>query len=142
MKKNCNRCKALILEKGCGYHCELGHKIDTVNATPLELCEKPLTNMDYIYAKQNPFPKGIPLGAKNGTKIHKKDIQDFEKHAKKLGEVIARIREYCPEAYIFAAPNELNLMSGVNFLRSNRVDEDERLTALSVPVPNLDCGDW
>lgn len=44
--------------------------------------------------------------------IKEKDIRDFEKYAKKLNDVIVRIREYCPEAQYYLACETLHLMNG------------------------------
>ena len=69
--------------------------------------------------------------------IKNKDIRDFEKTAKKLGDIIARIREYAPEAYVYATPCELSLLSGV-------ADEQEEkaLVVASVSFLGLESGDW
>lgn len=70
--------------------------------------------------------------------IKEKDIRDFEKYAQKLGEVINRIREYKPMAYIYVTPSELNLMSSTN----NEEYANQDLIVASKIILPLDCGDW
>ena len=65
-----------------------------------------------------------------GNGIKEKDIQDFKNYAQKLDELIKRIREYCPGAYIFATPFELNLMTADDmFVAGSHLDF-------------LEAGDW
>ncbi len=43
--------------------------------------------------------------------IKEKDIRDFEKYARKLADVVKRIREYRPEASAYLGMDTLYLMS-------------------------------
>lgn len=75
--------------------------------------------------------------------IKKKDIQDFEKYARKLDEVIQRIRCYKDNAHIYVTPGELNLMADDPLLDNNMSrDKQAEMTAITVPCCALDCGDW
>ena len=76
---------------------------------------------------------------KNG--IYEKDIRDFERYALKLAEVIERIREYKPEAYLYATPGEFNLMSGVLEENASKTEEQE-LRVTNIFCRGLECGDW
>jgi hypothetical protein len=51
MKRTCNGCKALDWDRGC-WECRLRHKIDIEKGKPLEECPKPMTNEQYIRAKE------------------------------------------------------------------------------------------
>lgn len=53
MKKNCERCRALIMQQGQFPKCELGHSIDPNKIIPAELCEKPITYSAYLEALRN-----------------------------------------------------------------------------------------
>lgn len=75
--------------------------------------------------------------------IREKDILDFEKYARKLDEVINRIREYKPEAHVYVTPGEINLMCGESreyHVRNERAILDPVVT--SVLVTGFECGDW
>ena len=75
--------------------------------------------------------------------IKEKDIRDFEKYAKKLDEVITRIREYKGNAHIYATPGELNLMADEYSGHHGRIPgKEENPTVVSVSVNALECGDW
>ena len=76
---------------------------------------------------------------KNG--VYEKDIRDFERYALKLAEVIERIREYKPEAYIYVTPGEFNLMSGVSEEDASK-DEEQAMKVTNIYCRGLDCGDW
>lgn len=73
---------------------------------------------------------------KQGVKA--KDIRDFEKAVERLGEVLDRIRQYKPMAYIYVTPSQLNLMSEPN----DEVSVNQELIITSKGILHLDCGDW
>jgi hypothetical protein len=61
MKRSCKNCKAFMFESFTA-HCLLGHKIQVIHiptnmgisivrGKPLEPCEKPMTNDQYLEAK-------------------------------------------------------------------------------------------
>lgn len=70
--------------------------------------------------------------------IKAKDIRDFEKAVERLEEVLERIRQYKPMAYIYVTPSQINLMSDKN--DEEFVNQDLIVTSGTI-VP-LDCGDW
>lgn len=72
--------------------------------------------------------------------IREKDIRDFEKYAKKLSDVMARIREYEPEANAYLAMDGLHLMS-CDFRQYPR-DEQQDFIVTSVLMEAFDGGDW
>ena len=75
--------------------------------------------------------------------IKAKDIRDFEKHAKKLSEVIARIREYKDGAHIYVTPQQFNLMADEFSGQHGRIPgKEEDSTVASVFCSFLDGGDW
>ena len=77
----------------------------------------------------------------NGIKA--KDIRDFEKYARKLSEVVERIREYKPEANAFLAcgvSTYLCLMSDDHCDYGWRERED--LIVTEVDMIGFDGGDW
>ena len=78
---------------------------------------------------------------RNGIK--EKDIRDFEKYAKKLGDVLNRIREYKPEANAFlvgGVQTYLCLMSD-DHCDYDR-DEQSELIVAEVDMIGFDGGDW
>lgn len=70
--------------------------------------------------------------------IKAKDIRDFEKAVERLDEVLERIQQYKPTAYIYVAPSQINLMSEKN----DEVSVNQDLIVTSGTIVNLDCGDW
>lgn len=72
--------------------------------------------------------------------IKEKDIRDFERYAKKLSDVMARIREYAPEANAYLAMRDLNLMSRYAQNYPSEVQQDFVVT--SVTMEAFDGGDW
>ena len=70
--------------------------------------------------------------------IKAKDIRDFEKAVERLDEVLERIQQYKPAAYIYVAPSQINLMSEKN----DEVSVNQDLIVTSGTIVNLDCGDW
>lgn len=75
--------------------------------------------------------------------IKAKDIRDFEKYAKKLSDVVGRIREYKPEANAFLAcgvQTYLCLMSDdhCDYDRDEKID----LIVTEVDMVGFDGGDW
>lgn len=75
--------------------------------------------------------------------IKEKDIRDFEKYAKKLSDVVSRIREYKGSAHIYATPGELNLMADeVSGYHGRIPGKEEDQTVISVSVSGLETGDW
>lgn len=73
--------------------------------------------------------------------IKARDIRDFEKYAKKLNEVITRIRAYSPEAHIYATPGQFNLMSEYD-KPGLSIDDEEDLIVTNIFVNALEVGDW
>lgn len=73
---------------------------------------------------------------KQGIKV--KDIRDFEKAVERLDEVLERIQQYKPTAYIYVTPSQINLMSEKN----DEVSANQDLIVTSGIIVNLDCGDW
>ena len=72
--------------------------------------------------------------------VKEKDIRDFVKYAKKLSDVMTRIREYAPEANAFLAMNDLNLMS--RYFQGYPRDMQQNFVVVSVPMDAFDGGDW
>ena len=75
--------------------------------------------------------------------IKAKDIRDFEKHAKKLNDVLGRIREYKPKANAFLACGVhvyLCLMSD-DHCDYDRDDVSD-LVVTEVDMIGFDAGDW
>ncbi len=72
--------------------------------------------------------------------IKAKDIRDFEKYAKKLSDVMKRIREYNPQVNAYLAMDELHLMS-CDF-REHPVEEQQNFSVVSVYMDAFDGGDW
>lgn len=72
--------------------------------------------------------------------IKAKDIRDFEKYAKKLSDVMKRIREYNPQVNAYLAMDELFLMS-CDF-REHPVEEQQNFSVASVYMDAFDGGDW
>lgn len=72
--------------------------------------------------------------------IREKDIRDFEKYAKKLSDVMVRIRRYAPEANARLAMDDLNLMSRYCQNYPSEVQQDFIVT--SVKMEAFDGGDW
>lgn len=70
--------------------------------------------------------------------IKAKDIRDFEKAVERLDEVLERIRQYKPMAYIYVTPSHINLMSETNIEESANQD----LIVATGTILHLDCGDW
>ena len=77
---------------------------------------------------------------KNGIKA--KDIRDFNKCVEKLNGIMERIREYKPEAHIYATPGSLNLMSGVLDGRHSACEEQEQMMVVAANCAKLEAGDW
>ena len=73
-----------------------------------------------------------------GIKVQ--DIKAFEEFANKLDELMKQIRSYAPEAYIYATPYSLNLMSELDIIKNDRTNIDKRVSW--VIVDSLDAGDW
>lgn len=71
--------------------------------------------------------------------IKEKDIRDFEKYARKLSDVVERIREYNPEAAGFMNCNDMCLMSGE--WRTEGCDPNNKCVT-SVTMPSFDGGAW
>ena len=72
--------------------------------------------------------------------IKEKDIRDFEKYANKLSGVLARIREYKPEANAYLAMNSLNLIS-CDFHEFD-ISEQQDFVVTSIYMEGFDGGDW
>lgn len=70
--------------------------------------------------------------------IKAKDICDFEKAVERLDEVLERILQYKPAAWIYVTPSQINLMSDKN----DEVFVNQDLIVTSKTIVNLDCGDW
>lgn len=71
--------------------------------------------------------------------IKEKDIRDFEKYAKKLSDVVERIRKYNPEVSGFMNNDSICLMSGE--WRDNIYNPQEKCVT-SVNMPSFDGGAW
>lgn len=71
--------------------------------------------------------------------IKEKDIRDFEKYAKKLSDVVERIREYKPEANGFMNEETMCLMSE-DWCESSCDPND--VCVASVYMPSFDGGAW
>lgn len=74
--------------------------------------------------------------------IRAKDIRAFEKASQRLVEVLVAIREYCPDAFLYATPNCINLMSGVVDEGVSSQDEQTDFLVSSVTIHGLEAGDW
>ena len=75
------------------------------------------------------------------NKIHKRDVEAFKKCAERMDQIMRRIREYCPEANLYVAGFQMNLMSGDHLDTRDR-EEREALIISSVNVTGCDAGDW
>lgn len=75
------------------------------------------------------------------NKIRKRDIEAFKKCAERMDQIMRRIREYCPEANLYVAGFEMNLMAG-DHLDTRDGAEREALIVCSVNVTGCDAGDW
>ena len=73
-------------------------------------------------------------------KIRTKDIQDFEKYAKKLSDVMKRIREYNPEANAFLSEDSLHLMP-CDFRQIDRAVQTDYIVT-SIMMEGFDGGGW
>lgn len=71
--------------------------------------------------------------------IKEKDIRDFEKYAKKLSEVVERIREYNPNASGFMECDCLCLMSDEWRGRDCYPND---ICATAINMPHFDGGAW
>ena len=73
--------------------------------------------------------------------IKEKDIRDFEKYAKKLNDVVDRIREYKPTAMAYLAEDTLNLMTDAphNLITGKKQPEN---VVTYVHMGAFDGGDW
>ncbi len=72
--------------------------------------------------------------------IKEKDIRDFEKYAKKLSDVMNRIRKYKPEANAYLACENLHLMS-CDFHDIDRAYQQD-YSVVDISMENFDGGDW
>lgn len=75
--------------------------------------------------------------------IKAKDIRDFEKYARKLNEVVGRIREYKPEANAFlvcGVQTYLCLMSDDHSDYDR--DKSQDFVVTEVDMTGFDGGDW
>lgn len=70
--------------------------------------------------------------------IKEKDIRDFEKYARKLSDVVERIREYRPDARGFMNQETMCLMS----CDWCEIDEPNDVCVASVTMPSFDAGAW
>lgn len=73
--------------------------------------------------------------------IKEKDIKDFEKYAKKLSDVMARIREYKTEANAYLACSDLCLMSDDHQKNRDRA-EQQKIIVTAIPMIGFDGGDY
>lgn len=71
--------------------------------------------------------------------IKEKDIRDFEKYAKKLSDVVERVKEYNPEVSGFMNNGSMCLMSGE--WRQGIYNPTEKCVT-SVYMPSFDGGAW
>lgn len=72
--------------------------------------------------------------------IKEKDIRDFEKYAKKLSNIMKRIKEYKPEANAYLANETLNLMS-CDFHEIDHIYQQD-FRVVDVLMEGFDGGDW
>lgn len=72
--------------------------------------------------------------------IKEKDIRDFEKYANRLNDVMIRIREYRPEANIYAAQESLYLMSEPPY--DDNVTGNQDAIVANVMIFGMDSGAW
>ena len=72
--------------------------------------------------------------------IKEKDVRDFEKYAKKLSNVMERIRKYKPEANADLSCDVLNLMS-CDFRDIERCRQQD-YSVTSILMESFDGGDW
>lgn len=76
--------------------------------------------------------------------IKEKDIRDFEKYAKKLSDVMCRIREYKPEANAFLACEGLSTV--LNLMSDDHCDypkyEQTGLIVAEINMIGFDGGGW
>lgn len=75
------------------------------------------------------------------NKIHKRDVEAFKKCAERMDQIMRRIREYCPEANLYVAGFQMNLMTG-DHLDIRGWEERAALQVCSVVVTGCDAGDW
>lgn len=75
------------------------------------------------------------------NKIHKRDVEAFKKCAERMNQIMRRIQGYNPEANLFVAGFEMNLMSGDHLDTRDR-EERKALIVSSVIVTGCDAGDW
>lgn len=73
--------------------------------------------------------------------IRKRDIEAFEKCAKRMDQIMRRIREYNPDANLFVAGFQMNLMTGEH-LDVSDWEERQAMNICSVSVTGCDAGDW
>lgn len=72
--------------------------------------------------------------------IKENDIRDFEKYARKLSGVMARIRECRPEANAYLAMGNLHLMS-CEFQRLD-IHVQQEYSVTDILMEGFDSGDW
>ena len=75
------------------------------------------------------------------NKIHKRDVEAFKKCAERMDQIMRRIREYNPEANLYVAGFEMNLMAG-DHLDTRDQEDRNALIICSVNVTGCDAGDW
>jgi hypothetical protein len=75
------------------------------------------------------------------NKIHKRDVEAFKKCAEHMDQIMRRIQEYNPEANLYVAGFEMNLMAGDHLDTRDR-EERKALIVSSVIVTGCDAGDW
>lgn len=75
------------------------------------------------------------------NRIRKKDIEAFKKCAERMDQIMRRIQEYNPDANLFVAGFEMNLLTG-DHLDAKDWEEREALIVSSVIVTGCDAGDW
>ena len=70
--------------------------------------------------------------------IKEKDIRDFVKYAERLNTIMKRIREYKPDAMLFAQEDNLTLVSSTIRNKYGSVDCDKAIQ--SVCIDGMDSG--
>ena len=72
--------------------------------------------------------------------IKEKDIQDFERYANKINEVIKRILKYNTNVNVYLAMEDLCLLNGESHDEYGNKQPENVVT--SVAITNASGGDW
>jgi len=80
-------------------------------------------------------------GHDQSDRIHDEDKRDFAQAVNLLNKVMARVREYIPEAEYYVECESLHLMTGLAHDAEDGGARTDRI-ALSAIIDNCDCGAW